>query len=391
MSEHVHMRLKAGLPQSPSNAGGPSTSAGSIDWSVTSLGSTEHWPQSLRTVLSLCLSFPAPACLVWGAERTSLFNERYEAFCAAQGSPSPGQDFAECWRAQWSTISPAFERARRGEPALIDISLPVLAALSFVPVLGEGDVVGGVLVICSARDHELQRAEKDFEMLDYVISHDLHAPLRTMQEMARLLSAEPATAAPEGAGIFLQHFLQATAKLDERIEGLVRFRKISRQPLTKQRVDVAGMIDRLLAEERASVAGQGVSVILGELPAAFGDYDLIRQAFAAMLANAFKFVRDAQAPRITIGAHHESDRTAYFIADNGAGFDMKYAGRLFGLFQRLHNEAQFKGAGIGLALARRAIERHGGTMRAEARKGQGATFELILPRQDDPSPSSGDG
>jgi signal transduction histidine kinase len=359
----------------------------------------DHWPQSLRTALSLCLSFPAPACLVWGPARTQIFNERYRAFCAAQCSARSGQDFAEGWRAQWPAIGPAFERARAGEPALIDVSLPGPAAevsragtavLSFVPVLAEGDATGGVLVsvVRSTQDYELERAEKDFDMLDYAISHDLHAPLRTMQEMARILTEEHAKTAAGDAGVFLQHFVQATIKLNERIDGLVRFRKISRQSLTQRKVAVAEMINGLLAEQRADVAGQRVSVAVGELPDTFGDYDLIRQAFAAVLANAFKFVQEAQAPRITIGARREADQHVYFVADNGAGFDVKYAGRLFRLFQRLHNEAQFKGAGIGLALARRAIERHGGTMRAEARQGEGATFELTLPAPRDAPPSS---
>ena len=96
-----------------------------------------------------------------------------------------------------------------------------------------------------------------------------------------------------------------------------------------------------------------------------------------MISNAFKFVRRSSAPRIEIGARREADRNVYFVADNGAGFDMKYASRLFGLFQRLHSD--FDGTGVDLAVARRIVERHGGTMRAEGIRGAGATFELSLP------------
>jgi signal transduction histidine kinase len=387
-----------GLQQRLARAGEIFDAVRSIDWSVTPVGAMDHWPQSLRTALSLCLSFPDPACLVWGAARTQLFNDRYRMFFPVESSPRPGQDFAERWRAEWPVIGPAFERAWSGEPVRIEIPLPMpaadaraeTAALCFLPVLAEEGATGGVLVsvVHTRQNAELERAEKDLDMLDYAISHDLHSPLRTMQEMARILADEHAKPAAGDAGVFLQHIIQATAKLNERIEGLVRYRRISRQQLAPRRLAVGEMIEGLLAEQRADVAGQRVSIVVGKLPDAFGDYDLIRQAFAAVLTNAFKFLRDAQAPQITIGARPEAGRNVYFIADNGVGFDMKYAGRLFGLFQRLHNDAQFKGAGIGLALARRVIERHGGTMRAAARKGEGATFELTLPALGDAPPSA---
>jgi signal transduction histidine kinase len=349
-----------------------------FDWSATPLGAIERWPQSLRTALSLCLRSPAPACLAWGPTRTQLFNEPYRAFCSTRFPSELGQDFAACWRELWSVIGAPFEQALAGESALVDIP-PASVALSLIPVRDERDAVGGVLlsVLDTPCRGELARAEQDLEALRYAISHDLHAPLRTLQEMARILVAEHSQDLPGDADLFLQHFVQGTAKLDQRIEGLARFGKLSCCAMSRRRVDVADIVERLLAERAADT--QRVAVVVGELPEALGDPDLIRQVFAALLSNAFKFTRDAQNPRIEVGAHREATQNAYFVADNGAGFDMKYAARLFGLFQRLHSEAQFAGAGVELALARRIVERHGGTMQAEADKDRGATFHFTLP------------
>lgn len=226
-------------------------------------------------------------------------------------------------------------------------------------------------------DGDLARVQSDLEALRYAISHDLHAPLRTMREMARILQEDHARELPGSTGIFLQHFAQAAAKLDERIEGLARFGKVSCTAIAQHRLDVANIVRQLLAERTAGAPR--VAIAVGDLPEALGDPDMIRQVFSAVLSNAFKFTRDAQAPRIEVGARRSAGQNEYFVADNGAGFDMKYAARLFGLFQRLHAEAQFAGTGVELALARRIVERHGGAMRAKASLGQGATFWFTLP------------
>jgi light-regulated signal transduction histidine kinase (bacteriophytochrome) len=249
------------------------------------------------------------------------------------------------------------------------------------------DAVGGVLVSATgAQNEQLERAGRDFELFDYVISHDLLAPARTMQELARILREDHASSLPTEAATLLGHFSRSTASLTARLEALVRFREVSRQPLSCRRVDIAGLVRELVAGHR-QVPG-GPEVVTGDLPDVTGDPKLLRQAFAALISNAFKFVRAAATPRVEIGARREARRTVYFVVDNGAGFEMKYAGRLFELFQRLHTEAQFEGTGAGLAIARRIVERHGGTMKAEGSKGAGATFELTLPA---PGPGADEG
>jgi light-regulated signal transduction histidine kinase (bacteriophytochrome) len=226
---------------------------------------------------------------------------------------------------------------------------------------------------------ELERANKDLDALNYAISHDLRSPLRTMEEMARIMLEEHARHLPPDTSVFLKHFAHGAAKLGERVDGLARYGRVSRQALTNQRVDVAGLVRAIVAELRANAGGREIEVIVNELPDAMGDPMLIRQVFASVLTNAFKYTRHLQHSRIEIGATQQDRRIAYFVSDNGAGFDMKYAGKLFSLFQRLHGDSEFEGSGVELALARRIVERHGGAIRAEGRKDHGATFHFTLP------------
>jgi light-regulated signal transduction histidine kinase (bacteriophytochrome) len=216
------------------------------------------------------------------------------------------------------------------------------------------------------------------ESLRYVLSHDLLSPLRTMQEMARILEREHGQHLPPDASVFLNHFSQGTNKLADRVEALLRLLKLDAQPLNCRTVDVARVVSEAVTALRATHGGKA-TVVVGVLPQVHADADLVRQLFIILLSNALKFSRNVPEPRIEIGcATSASGQPAYFVMDNGAGFDMKYAGKLFGLFQRMHGEAQFEGTGAGLAIARRIVERHGGTIRVEAMKDQGAKFIFTL-------------
>lgn len=220
--------------------------------------------------------------------------------------------------------------------------------------------------------------QQQFDAFRYTLSHDLLSPLRTLQEMARILEREHAQHLPPDASIFLSHFSQGTNKLADRVEALVHYVRVNAQPLNCHRVDVTRLVGEVVKDLRAT-HGDKATVIVGTLPDAHGDADLVRQLFTCLLSNAFKFSRNVPAPRIEIGgAESDSGHNLYFVMDNGAGFDMKYAGKLFGLFQRMHGEAQFEGTGAGLAIAKRIVERHGGTMKVDAMKDQGAQFSFTL-------------
>jgi light-regulated signal transduction histidine kinase (bacteriophytochrome) len=226
--------------------------------------------------------------------------------------------------------------------------------------------------------------QQQFDAFRYTLSHDLLSPLRTLQEMARILEREHAQHLPPDASIFLSHFSQGTSKLADRVEALVSYVRVNAQPLNCHRVDVAHLVADVVKDLRATY-GDRATLIVGPLPDAHADAELARQLFTCLLSNAFKFSRNAPAPRIEIGgAQSDSGHNRYFVVDNGAGFDMKYAAKLFGLFQRMHGESQFEGTGAGLAIARRIVERHGGKMTADAIKDQGAQLSFTLP-----SPSTG--
>jgi len=221
--------------------------------------------------------------------------------------------------------------------------------------------------------------QQQFDAFRYTLSHDLLSPLRTLQEMARILEREHAQHLPPDASIFLSHFSQGTSKLADRVEALVSYVRVNAQPLNCHRVDIARLVGEVVTALRAT-HGDKATIIVGRLPDAHGDADLLRQLFTQLLSNAFKFSRNAPDPRIEIGsAVSDAGQNVYFVVDNGAGFDMKYAGKLFGLFQRMHGEAQFEGTGAGLAIAQRIVERHGGEIRAEATKDQGAKIIFTLP------------
>lgn len=331
---------------------------------------------SLRTAAGLCLASPFAACIVLPDGRLHVFNGPYRALMSAH-------DGLTSFPGPWGqTVQASLAGALAGRSAVAETRLgPDTVTLSFIPVRDdETNVVGGVFVCLEkgATRVPADGAAQLFDSFRYTLSHDLLSPLRTLQEIAGLLEREHSQQLPPDAAAFLTHLSQGTNKLADRVEALVRFVKLNALPLNCHRVDVPRIVNDVVAELRATHGDEAI-VVVGELPDAHADPDLVRQLFAALLANAFKFTRNVHEPRIEIGSEPCEGRNSYFVVDNGAGFDMKYAGKLFGLFQRMHGESQFEGIGAGLAIARCIVERHGGTIRVEAMKDQGAKFVFTLP------------
>lgn len=322
--------------------------------------------QSLRTAAGICLASPVAACVVAPDGQLHVFNELWRARFGAQARLP-------------AALATGFAQAIAGTSALVEApAASDTITLSMIPVRDtETNVVCAVLV--SAAKWAAAPATSQLDAFRYTLSHDLLSPLRTLQEMANVLEREHAQALPPDASVFLGHLSQGANKLAERIEALVRFVRLGAQPLNCHAVDVARLVNETVAELRATY-GERATVVIGTLPDAQADADLVRQLFASVLSNAFKFSRNAAAPRIEIGgAASGPGQSTYFVVDNGAGFDMKYAGKLFGLFQRMHGEAQFEGTGAGLAIARGIVERHGGAIRVEAMKDRGAKVIFTLP------------
>ncbi len=347
------------------------------------------YPYSLRTAAALALESPLPACLARGNAQADICNEPFRELCRSHLPPGPGNDAAN-WRLIWPAATAALEKAWAGEASCARESSwhraqaaprPHQLAFTAVPVRDENGVVLGVLItvvdLTAATD--LERVDRELDALNYALSHDLQSPIGTLQELIRILLAEDPALSPAEAKAFLGHLASGTAKLSQRVDGLVRLARISRKPLVYRRVEVTNLVQSLCQKLSHARAGARVEYIVAALPPIMGDADLLEQAFGHVLSNAFKFTRDVARPHIEIGSREESGQIVYFIVDNGAGFDMKFAGKLFGLYQRLHTDAEFEGAGVGLALARRIVERHGGALQGTAVRLQGATFSIALP------------
>jgi signal transduction histidine kinase len=364
------------------------------DWTGHALGTIEKWPLSLRTALGICLGFPAPSCIVWGERRSQLYNDAYSQVSGIRHAAALGVDFAHTWVHAWSAMHACFERAARGEPARLESqqvsferdggSEPAAVMFSFVPVADDSGGIGGVLVTllesgsAELRD-ELRRSKAALEQHGHVISHDFRAPLRMLEQMSKILVADHAEHLPPRATNLLNHVASGASKLASRAEVLTRFDVLSEHPLHRQQVDVTAMTGKIIAELSAAAPDRQVEVVVEELPEVQADFELLRLVWHNLLANAFKFTRPVAQPRIAVSGKRQGHHIVYSIKDNGVGFDPKYARRLFGLFQRMHTEDEFEGLGMGLAVARRLVERHGGTIWAEAEKGQGAEFRFTLP------------
>lgn len=364
------------------------------DWSGRSLGPIESWPPSLRTALDICLHFPAPACVAWGRQRAQIYNDAYSRLSVINHAAALGEDFARSWSQAWPTMRACFERAWRGEATQLenqrvsfDREQPHQAeamTFSFVPIREQSGSTGGLMVTllepqaAKLRD-ELARTKSELEQYGRIIAHDFRAPVRTLEQMAKLVLNDNAEQLASRSLNLLKHVVNGAAKLALRADALSRVESLSHHPLQRQLVDVTALMSKTIDELRSAEPHRSLEIVIGELPPVEADFDLLRLVLNSLLSNAFKFTRNVERPRIEVSGWREGERVAYSIKDNGAGFDPKYAGRLFGFFQRMHSEEEFEGLGIGLALARRLIERHGGTIRAEAEKDRGAEFLFTLP------------
>jgi len=233
------------------------------------------------------------------------------------------------------------------------------------------------------RTSELKAAVGELEAFSYSVSHDLRAPLRAIEGFSGILLEEHAESLNEEGKRLLQVVRKNSLHMSQLIDDLLSFSRIARKDFIKKRVPMEDLA-RLVAEDQ-NAASKGADVLVGRLPDALGDTALLRQVWTNLLSNAFKFTRQNPAPRIEIGAQEEEKETVYFVRDNGVGFDMKYVGKLFGVFQRLHSVEEFEGTGVGLAIVQRIVHKHGGRAWAEARVNDGATFYFSLPKIEKPS------
>lgn len=216
----------------------------------------------------------------------------------------------------------------------------------------------------------------ELESFSYSVSHDLRAPIRAMGGYAKMLLEDHAAQLPPEAKHKLDRIRDNAIKMGELIDGLLTLSRLSRQPLKKQEVNTTLVVQRVLAEFQPEQNDRHLEVSVAKLPKCKADSTLLYQVFANLISNALKYTRYRNPALIQIG--WDESQQAYFVKDNGAGFDMQYVGKLFGVFQRLHSENEFEGTGIGLAIVHRIIHRHGGKIWAESAVEKGAAFFFTL-------------
>jgi signal transduction histidine kinase/DNA-binding response OmpR family regulator len=228
------------------------------------------------------------------------------------------------------------------------------------------------------RTAQLEAANRELEAFSYSVSHDLRAPLRAIDGFAALL-VEDFPQLPAQAMAHLHRVRANARRMGNLIDDLLAFSRLSQQPVHRIDVDLATLFAEALEELRRGEPERALEVTIEPLPPANADPSLIRQVVVNLLSNALKFTRGREPARIVVGFQPGPPEGAYFVRDNGVGFDMRQADTLFGVFQRLHRAEEFEGTGVGLSLVQRIVQRHGGRIWPEAAPGEGATFYFTLP------------
>ena len=235
------------------------------------------------------------------------------------------------------------------------------------------------------RTAELQATNKELESFCYSVSHDLRAPLRAIDGFSQALEEDYATVLDQDGKNYLDRVRKATRRMALLIDDLLELSRVTRAELKMQDVDLSQMARLVMEELQHGDPERKVEWVGAPRLRAKGDPRLLRVALENLLGNAWKFTRTQPNPRIEFGVTVQNEQTVYFVRDNGAGFDMNYADKLFGVFQRLHSANEYEGTGVGLANVQRVIHRHGGSIWADAKVNQGATFYFTLPKAENPS------
>lgn len=227
------------------------------------------------------------------------------------------------------------------------------------------------------RTFALEESNLSLEAFSYSVSHDLRTPVRHISTFSHLLADEHGAQLDDEGKAILSRIVGGCRRMDELIAGLLDFSRVNSQDVHHELIKPALLVQEVLAELQPELVNRNATIIVNELPECSADYLLIKQVYANLIGNAVKYTGKTADARIEIGADKKSGETVYYVRDNGPGFDMAYADKLFGVFQRLHGR-EFEGTGIGLATVKRIVRRHGGRVWAEAAVGSGATFYFTL-------------
>jgi len=233
----------------------------------------------------------------------------------------------------------------------------------------------------SLREHaaELEAANNDLEAFSFSVSHDLRAPLRAIDGYCGIIEEELGDKLDELSRHLFRVVRDSSQRMGILINDLLAFAHLGRQPLSRQPVSISALVHEVVDELRKEHVQRQIEIRVRDLPDGVGDPALLKQVLVNLLSNAFKFTRKTEAAVVEVGCDQSTGESIYFIRDNGAGFDMRHASKLFEPFHRLHGGKEFEGTGVGLSIVNRVIRKHGGRIWAEAEVDKGATFYFTLP------------
>jgi light-regulated signal transduction histidine kinase (bacteriophytochrome) len=229
-----------------------------------------------------------------------------------------------------------------------------------------------------ARTRELEAINDELETFTYSVSHDLRAPLRHIHGFSKILLEDFGPKMEPDAQRFLQRIQEATQQMGRLVDDLLNLSRLGRQDINVQITGLHALVKEAIEDLHSEIGARQIEWKIGELPFVECDPGLMKQVFANLLSNALKYTRPKEHAIIEVGQATKDGRVEIFVRDNGVGFNMKYADKLFGVFQRLHRQEDFEGTGVGLATVLRIINKHGGQIRAEAELDKGAAFYFTL-------------
>jgi len=230
------------------------------------------------------------------------------------------------------------------------------------------------------RTKQLEASNKDLEAFSYSVSHDLRAPLRAIDGFSQMLKDGYAKKLDKNGKGIIDTIRGSTKKMSTLIDDILAFSRLGRQAITLEYIDMSALVKEVYAELLVANPNRNITFTCEKLPHAKGDRALLRQVWVNFLSNAVKYTKKKEKAVISVQSTSDKDTTIYSVKDNGAGFDMKYVGKLFGVFQRLHSSSDFEGTGIGLSIVARIIEKHNGKVWAEGVVDQGSIFSFSLPK-----------
>ena len=307
----------------------------------------------------------------------------------------PAED-ARRYSVFWDQVLATSKRVKFEETAVFPGDISITYTVEAFPIYDATNSLKGFIAVApnitdyesreQATKREVLRTKQANERLDafaYTVSHDLRSPLRAISGFANVLERKHGDCLPEEAIQFLEKIDRGVDEMALLIDDLLDFSRIDRLEPDHKRVDLNQLVGQLVANLEPETNGAQCQISVGQLPDCVGDPALLKHVFQNLLSNAVKYTRNEQHRQIEVGWMPDDigSEGLYFVRDNGAGFDMTYVDKLFGVFERLHHADEFEGFGIGLATTQRIVNQHGGRIWAESEVGKGATFFFTLPAE----------